>query len=153
MSQSAFDPDSFLNAEVQGEMSTKLIPAPVGEYMGIVDDVKARTWQSKDGSSSGVALDVSWSIEDENVKQLVKRDKVVVRQGIMLNLDDSGRISTKEGDNVGLGRLRQALNMNDPSKPFTPSMLVGQMGKVVVTHRMSGEDVFAEIKKVLPANS
>lgn len=147
---SAFDPDSFLNAEVQGEMSTKIVPAPVGEYMGIISEVKARTWQSKDGQKSGVALDILWSIEDEGVKQLVKRDKVLVRQDIMLNLDDSGRMSTKEGDNVGLGRLRQVLGMNDPSKPFTPSMMVGQMGKPVISHRMSGDDVFAEVKKVLP---
>lgn len=147
---SAFDPDQFLNSEIQGEMSTKLIPCPVGEYPAIIDSVKGRTWQSRDGTKSGVALDVMWSIEDENVKQFVKRDKVLVRQDIMLNLDEDNKISTKEGDNVGLGRLRAAVNLNDPSKPFTISMLTGQMAKVAVSHRMSGEDVFAEIKKVVP---
>ena len=147
---SVFDPDAFLNQSVEGENSTKVIVCPPGEYIAVAESATPRTWQSKDGAKSGVSLDIIWKIEDEGVKQICKRDTVQVKQSLFLDLDGN-KLSTKEGENVGLGRLRKAINLNDPSRPFALNMIPGQMAKVVVTHRTSDEDIFAEIKKVLPA--
>jgi hypothetical protein len=147
-----FDPNQFLDMSVDGAMDTKAVPVPVGEYIAIIEEVKARTWTAKDDpTKSGVALDILWSIDDANVKATLGRDKVTVKQGIMLDMTESGGLDLGKGKNLGLGRLRTALNLNQPGQPFAPSMLPGRVGKVKVEHRISGEDIFAEIKQVVAA--
>jgi hypothetical protein len=135
----SFDASSFLDASVTGQNDTKITPCPIGDYTGIIDKVNARQWTARDGTSSGVTLDVTWLIEDEGVKKELGRDTVTVRQGIMLDINAEGTgLDMGKGKNVGLGRLREALNMNKP----------GQAGLVSVSHRIDGEDVYSEIKKV-----
>ena len=57
-----------------------------------------------------------------------------------------------KGKNVALGRLREALGQNTPGKPWSFGMLVGQVAKVAVKHRITDAgDTFAEVKRVLPA--
>lgn len=146
----SFDPNTFLNTTVEGELDTKIIPCPVGEYNGISEKVDVKTWQSKDGSSSGLKVVVLWDIQDETVKQFVGRDKVLVPQDIMLDLTEEGGLDMGKGKNVGLGRLREALDMNRPGEPFAISNLQGRLALCSVTHRpgQSPEDVYAEIKRV-----
>jgi hypothetical protein len=146
-----FDVHSFLDAAVSGANDTKIVPCPAGEFRAIITKVEARTWASKDGSKSGIALDVSWDIEDPEVRQRLNRTEVIVRQGIMLDITPDNRIDTGVGKNVSLGRLREAVNMNDPSQPFSFNMLPGQMAVVTVTHRPDDRnpgDSFAEIRSV-----
>jgi hypothetical protein len=147
----SFDVDSFLNSTVSGANDTKLIPCPVGEYMGIISKVQPRQWQSKDGTTTGVALDVTWIIEDAGVKQLCNREEVQVRQGIMLDINPNGALDMGAGKNIGLGRLREAVGKNSPGEAFSFAMLPGLMAKVNVTHRPDERnpgDVFAEIRAV-----
>jgi hypothetical protein len=144
---SNFDPQSFLDASITESLDTKTIPCPVGEFMGIIDKVVPRQWTSKDGATSGIALDVFWLVEDESVKAFVGRDTVTVKQGIMLDTKDGG-LDTTKGKNIGLGRLREAVNMNQSGQPFSFAMLAGQAAKVSVSHRIAGEDTFAEVKTV-----
>ena len=59
----SFDPQSFLDAAVTGSNDTKIIPVPMGEYMGIIDKVAPRQWQSKDGTQSGVRQPVEVACE------------------------------------------------------------------------------------------
>jgi hypothetical protein len=146
----SFDPQSFLDSSINSANDTKVIPVPAGEFTGIVDKVAARQWTSKDGTMSGVTLDVTWLIDDEAVKQELGRPTVTCRQGIMLDMTPGGGLDMGKGKNVGLGRLREALNLNKPGQPFSFSMLPGQAGKVTVSHRVDGEDTYAEIKKVAP---
>lgn len=145
----SFDPASFLDMTVTGENSTQSVPVPAGEYTAIVTKVEPRTWTSKtDPSKSGVTLDLTWEIDDANVKQLLGRDKVTVRQGVMLDLTDSGALDMGRGRNVGLGRLREAVGLNSPGQAFSFSMLMGRLAKVAVNHRIDGENVYAEVKAV-----
>jgi hypothetical protein len=116
--------------------------------MGIIDKVSPRQWQSKDGSMSGIALDIIWLVEDSGVRQALGRDTITVKQGIMLDLTSQGGIDDGEGKNIGLGRLREAVNKNNPHEPFSFAMLPGLSAKIAVTHRISGEDTFAEVKAV-----
>lgn len=143
-----FDAQSFLDATVSSSNDTKVIPVPVGEYHGIVDKVSPRQWQSKDGTQSGIALDIVWLVEDSGVKQALGRETVTVKQGIMLDLTNQGGLDLSKGKNIGLGRLREAVGKNEEGQPFAFSMLPGLSAKISVSHRVSGEDTFAEVKAV-----
>lgn len=144
-----FDPNQFLDAQYTESNDTKITPVPVGEYVGLVDSVKVRQWASKDDpSKSGLTLDVVWSIDDAEVKQFLGREKITVKQGVMLDINEAGQLDFGKGRNVGLGRLREATLLNAPGVPFAFSMLPGRVAKVAVSHRINGEDVFAEVKAV-----
>lgn len=143
-----FDVDSFLSQQIDQSLDTKVTPPPIGEWQGVIEDVKARQWTKKDDpSKSGVALDVTWSLTDPTVLAHCARDKVTVRQGIMLDTD-GGSLALGPGKNIGLGRLREAVGLNTPGQPFSFAMLVGRMAKVKVAHRIEGEDVYGEVKGV-----
>lgn len=148
-----FDPNEFLQQTVEGVHDTKLINPEdnmAGEgYQILATKVECRTWQKKDDPSvSGLALDILWEILDEGVKTHCNRDKVLVKQGIMLDLTDSGQLDMSKGKNISLGRLREALDMNVAGQPFSFSMIEGRMAKGFVQHRVVGEDVYAEVKRV-----
>jgi len=143
----SFDAQSFLDSSVSGSNDTVVIPVPVGEYMGIIEKVLPRQWQSKDGTTSGVALDLFWLVEDDNVKQYLGRDTVSCKQGIMLDLTPAGAVDMAKGKNIGLGRLREAVGKNDDG-PFSFAMLPGLSAKISVQHRVSGDQTFAEVKGV-----
>lgn len=147
-----FNPDQFLEQTVDQAMDTVLIPVPVTEegYLAVIEKVDARAWQGKaDPSKSGVTLEVLWEIHDENVKKEVGREKVTIKQGIMLDLTDSGNLDLGKGKNVGLGRLREATGLNVAGQPFAFSMLPGKMSKVTVKHREHEGQIYAEVKGVL----
>jgi len=148
-----FSPDQFLDMQIDGTNDTKKVPCPAGEYLAIIDKVTPRSWTSKkDPTLSGVALDVLCQIEDEGVKSVTGRDKVIVKHGVMLELNEGGQgLDMGKGKNVGLGRLREAAGLNTPGQPFSFSMLVGRPIKVTVSHRIDGEDVFDEVKAVARA--
>ena len=144
-----FNPEQFLDTTLTESNDTKTIPVPVGEYTAVVEDVKCRQWTSKkDPSQSGITLEVIWNIDDSAVKELLGREKVTVKQGIMLDLTDSGGMDMGKGRNVGLGRLREALDLNTPGQPFSFSMLSGRLAKVSVSHRVVDDSIFAEVKAV-----
>lgn len=143
-----FNPDTFLQSSTTEVNDTKKIPCPVGEYIAVAEKVEARTWQSKDGLKSGLALDVTWTIDDAAAKEVTGRDNVQVRQGLMLDILESGGLDMGKGKNIALGRLREATGLNVPGQPFSPAMIQGRAAKVTVSHRVDGEDIYDEIKKV-----
>jgi hypothetical protein len=70
----------------------------------------------------------------------------------MLDLDPNGGLDMAEGKNVGLGRLREALGLNDPTESFSFNMLPGRMAKVRVGHREDSRDPeikYAEVQAVV----
>lgn len=149
---SMFDPNQYLDMQTTESNDTKVVPVPVGEYLAMVSEVKARSWTSKsDPTKSGIALDLQWEIEDTNVKSLLDRDKVTVKQGIMLDMTGSGGLDMGKGKNVGLGRVREATGLNTPGAPFAASMLTGRMAKVTVKHRVDGDTIYAEVSGVAKA--
>ena len=144
----SFDAQSFLSAAITSSNDTKVIPCPVGDYMGVIEKIQPRQWQSKDGTQTGIALDVFWIVEDANVKALLGRDTVTVKQSIMLDITPQGGLDTSKGKNIGLGRLREAVNKNADGVPFSFEMLPGLSARISVSHRVNGEDVYAEVKSV-----
>ena len=147
-----FDPKQFLEMSVDSANSTEFVVVPTGEYVAVIDSVDARPWQAKDDpSKAGMALDILWSIDDAGVKTLLARDVVKVKQGIMLDFTEEGALDMGKGRNVGLGRLRDAVGLNEPGRPFAPQMLVGRPAKVKVEHRADKNDpkiLYAEVKAV-----
>lgn len=147
--QSAFDPEAFLRGTVQGASSTQAKACPIGEYNAIIDDVKARPWASQEKGTSGTALDILWSIDSDVVRNELGRDKVIVPQGIMLDLTPSGGLDMGEGKNWRLGRLRDAVGLNDPSQDFNFLMLKGRAGKVKVEHEVYRDAPMAKVTGVV----
>lgn len=143
-----FDANSFLESSVSESNDTRVVPVPVGEYQGIIEKVEPRQWQSKDGTKSGIALDVFWLVEDANVKSYLGRDTVTVKQGVMLDTTPAGALDTTKGRNIALGRLREAVGKNQHGEKFSFSMLPGLAARISVTHRISGEETYAEVKGV-----
>lgn len=143
-----FDANSFLESSVSESNDTRVIPVPVGEYQGIIEKVEPRQWQSKDGTKSGIALDIFWLVEDSNVKSYLGRDTVTVKQGVMLDTTPAGALDTAKGRNIALGRLREAVGKNQSGEKFSFSMLPGLAARISVTHRISGEETYAEVKGV-----
>jgi len=147
----SFDPNTFLNTSYTDANDTKVIPVPAGEYQALAEKVDIKPWSSRDGSSSGVKLEIVWDILDDNVKALLGRDTVKVTQQQMLDLTETGAMDFSKGKNIGLGRIREALDLNKPGEPFSFGAIQGRLAKVLVSHRINGEDVYAEIKKIAKA--
>lgn len=144
----SFDPASFLDVSISDPNSTQLVPVPTGEYLGITGEPVPRNWTSKDGTKSGIAIDVPIEIDDAGVKALLEREKVTVRYGIMLDLNESGGIDTGKGKNVNLGRLREALGLNVAGQPFSFRMIPGRPVKVKIKQRVEGENIYSDVEAV-----
>lgn len=138
-----FDADVFLATPVEGELDTQLTPVPEGEYMAVAEDVKIRL------SGEYTFLDVRWSIDDANVKEVTGLPSSAVRQSMFLDLTESGGLDLGKGKNTGLGRLRAALGQNTGA-PWNPKMVEGQVALVKVTHRADATtgNVYSEVKNV-----
>jgi hypothetical protein len=145
-----FNPESFLDQVITEANDTVQVPVPAGEYMALVKSIKAATWQSKDGTKSGLKLEVVWDIQDPAVLTLLDRTSATCRQSIMLDVTEACGLDMGKGKNIGLGKLRTAVNMNAPGQPFSPSQLVGQCARVTVEHRIHNDAIFAEVKAVAP---
>jgi hypothetical protein len=145
------DLSSFMDLSISDANDTVVIPVPEGEYTAVAEEPVVRQWTSQDGTKSGIALDLQWVIDDQAVKTLLGRDKVTVKQGLMLDLNEQGGLDTGKGKNVGLGRLREACGLNVAGQPFSFRMLGGQVAKVAVKHRPDKNDtsvIYAEVKGV-----
>lgn len=148
----SFDPNIFLEQSFSEANSTKTEPCPAGEFLSVVKSFVLRPWTAKDDpTKGGLALDIIWNVEDEAVKAALDRKEVTVKQGIMLDLTETGSLDMSKGKNVGLGRLREAVGLNTPGQAFAFTMLTGQMAKIVVKHEPApnGEDIYANVKAVL----
>lgn len=144
-----FDPENFLNTQIDGENSTRQVPTPEGEYFAVCEEVKADTI----GQNDYPVLKLRWKIEDMDgsVKAATGRDENRVEQLIFLDLNNSGGLDMGEGKNVQLGRVRKALAQNKAGQPWAPSMMQGQVAKITVGHRADKNDPevkFDTVKRV-----
>jgi hypothetical protein len=145
------NPQDFLDQTVTGQNSTQRIPVPAAEYPALIDKVEYRQMNlpSQPGEIRHVC-DVTYSIDDANVKEITGLPKPTVRQTLWLDLTADGKLDMSKGKNVDLGRLREALGLNDPEKPFSFSQLKGMACFIKVEHNPSkdGKDVFANVASV-----
>lgn len=133
-----FDMNAFLQQTTTEQGSIVSVPIPIGEYVSVIEEVKARPWQGKkDPSQTGIAIDLVYNIDDAKVKEVLGRPKVTVTQGIMLELTESGQLDMSPGRNVQLNRVREATGLNVKGAPFAPAMFQGKVVKVAIGHRPS----------------
>lgn len=144
---SNFDPASFLNTEVNAAFATEFTPVPEGEYPAQILDVSARTVNTKNGER--IIASVRWMICDQSVAELLGSDKPTVKQDIWVDMEENGTLSTGINKNIGLGRLRKALNQDDPNRPWSFAMLNGGSARVKVKHSLDGDKIRAEISDVV----
>jgi len=144
----SFDPTSFMDASFEGQLDTKLVPVPIGEWAAVIEDPKMTEWKSKDGEKSGWKLSMMLKIEAPEVAAITKRDINRVRHDIMLDITENGTLDMGPGKNIGLGQLREALGMNKPGEKFSFRSFDGKMLKTRVGHRTDGENTYAESKAV-----
>jgi len=152
-----FNPEEFMNSTVEDAMSTKIIPCPAGEWLGLIaDEVKVKEViggpSSKNPGVSFPVLTVIFSIDDPKVTSITERVPTKVRYECFLDIGDNGKLDIKAGRNVGLGRLREAVGLNQSGVPFSFRMLQGKTARVAVTHRTDGDAIYDEVKGVAPAN-
>ena len=145
-----FDPQQFLDTTLTDANSTQYIPIPEKDYTLLSTDVKARPWTSKDQTQSGIAIDITYEVDDPELKTLLGREKVQVKQGIMLDLNPGGGIDTGKGKNVALGRVREAMGLNVPGQPFNFRMMVGQVVKGHIKPRVDGDQIYNDVTAVAP---
>lgn len=147
-----FNPAAFMEQVVTEANDTVVIPVPEGEYTGVVESFKIDTWSSRDGTKSGVKLKLVWALDAPGLKEAIGGRDPKVNHDVMLDTDERGNLDMGKGKNIGLGRLRAALDLNSPGQPFTFNSLPGKMAKVMVKHRTgeTAENIFAEVKAVAP---
>jgi len=145
-----FDPQQFLQSTFTEANDTVFEPIPAGEYFATIAEIKPNAGTSKDGNP-WTRIDITWSLTDPALAERLGRTKLTVRQGIMLDITDSGGLDMGKGRNIALGRLRDALGLNVPGEPFSFLMLTGRSAKVNVTQRIYEGKVFNDIKDVARA--
>lgn len=146
-----FSAEAFLNQSVEGPLSTRQDPVPVGDYKAIAD--KLEVAKAGTGDDAKPILRVTWKLIDAGELSAIGREVASVRQDIWLDLDDEGTaLDFSKGKNIGLGRVFEALGLNNGGA--TPGMIKGQMAIVHVDHRTSPKDpsaVFDSVTRVAAA--
>jgi len=143
---STFDPDTFLHTEYEGQLDTRRVPLPEGEYVGVIADINPGS------TPKGTAfMEVRWDIEHPELEGEIGRPRSQVRQTVWLDLTEAGDLDFGKGKNIQLGKLRAAVGQNAPGQPWSPSQLVGQSARVRVKHRPDKNDseiVYEEVSGV-----
>lgn len=157
---SLFNPDTFLDTQIEGPLSTKPVVHPIGTYQSLIKEVKGRKVQGDKGMMAFLDIyhevDGNQPIDDGTgrmVKEVTNRDKITVVDSVILDLTPGGNLDNREGMNFRLGRYRAALGQNDlpPGTNWSPRMLMGQPVKVEVAHRNDKNDptiVYTQVKGI-----
>lgn len=147
-----FDPASFLTQETSDQMDTQFILIPAGEYPALIKSVDARQQQNpNEPTQLWTILDVTYAIDDQGVREETGLPQPTIRQSIFLDLTEDGKLDTGKGKNVNLGRLREAVGLNQPGQAFSFGSLAGQACVVAVAHNPDKKDpdvIYANVKKV-----
>jgi len=116
-----FDADSFLQATVEGQLSTSRPSIPeLQDAQLVVKDLGIKV------SGDFTILDVVFICDEESAREATGMAEPQIKHGVFLDLDSSGALDMGEGKNVDLGRLRAALGQNDGG-PWAPAQMIGQV--------------------------
>lgn len=141
-----FDINNLMNTMLEDANSTVATPVPEGEYVATVKEVTGRVVTAQ-GRETPI-LRVRWEIDSEDVAAVTGRKVNVVPQDLWLDMTPRGSLDMGPGMNVALGRLREALGQNESGKPWGFGAMVGQVARILVTHRTTDQGPFADVKTV-----
>ena len=151
---SMFDPETFMNSELEGAMSTSLILIPPQDWPAKITKAVAKK-AVVEGEDRGI-IDVQWCIEDPACVKVTKQEKNFAKQAIWLDFtfkDNQPALDFSEGKNVALGALREALGQNKERGKWQPQMLVGGLARIRIGHkpdRTNPEIIYNEVRRVAP---
>lgn len=155
MSESLFNPETFLETETSEAGSTVVPTLAPGEYaQAVIISVKAR----KAGEYGFIDLTYEFGgstlcPDGRTIQQAYNRDKMTARQSLILDLTPGGTLDMGEGKNVKLNRVRKAVNQNIPGQLWKPGMLNGQLvNRVKVIQRSDKNDpsvLYTEVSDVV----
>lgn len=149
MSANLFSPETFLDATTTEE-SIKRPPMPAGrDFVSTLKNIKSRTWQGKkDPTKSGIVIDVTHEFDlnayPEVKAQLGGLEKVLITDGIMLDLTENGAIDYSPGKNGKLRLYRDATGLNQAGQPFSIRMFEGRNVRTRIKH-VPSETVAGEV--------
>lgn len=130
-----FDAEQFLNLTIDSPFIDR-IPLPTGEYTAMIGTIKPRTWTNKDGTKSGVALDIPLVVDvpAEAQQTCGFGPTTQMTDSAMLDLVESGGFDFGPGKNRVLKDYREATDLNRPGEKFGLTMLQGKVIRIKVTH-------------------
>ena len=140
---SIFDPEAFLNTDIEGSCATSFSPIPDHEALLVVKKVEPKA------SGDYAILDVTFLVDSDEAREETGQDEPTVRVGIFLDIDDNGMLDLGKGKNVQLGRLRAALGQNDGGA-WSPAGMVGETCLGHVTQRPDKNDsekIYNDVKQ------
>jgi hypothetical protein len=143
----------FLDMEMN-EALERRAPLPVGDYTGVIGDVKARAWSSqKDTSKSGIAWDVPivLDVPAELQTELGLPPTLNVKDSIMLDLTEAGGLDMGKGKNGRLRTYREALDMNKPGESFSARKMTGGIVRVKISHELYQDNIMERVAGVAKA--
>ena len=131
---SDFNPESFMQTQMEGDFTTTEITLPDGEYSGTIDAVSVRVWQPDDGGPAKPILQINWRLDGDRIEALFKQDSILADQRIFLTtVDGTPNGPLDKEHNQQLARTLQALNML--GNRWSPEMFVGKTATVKATTR------------------
>ena len=148
-----FNPEDFKKSVTTQEGSTKVTPCPTGEWIAKIDKVTFRQNPGKkDPSQTYTFGDISYEVDNDEVRRICDREKVTVRQSFSVDLSEDGSsLDMGKGKNVALNRVRDAVGQNQAGQAWSPEMLEGKILRVKVKHRPDDNDpsiLYGEVASV-----
>lgn len=143
MSESVFNPETFMGTTTEQAGDTTYTPPPAKEYERMqVMKVEGRQITSKKTATFGqtyTMIEVTWELLDDDARKVTANDHPTARQSIFVDTLASGALDFGKNKNVPLGRLRDAVGQNKSGKKWAPSHLMGQFARGVVKHETNDE--------------
>lgn len=131
-----FDAEQFLSITIDSPFTDR-IPLPVGEYTALIGTIKPRAWTSKDGTKSGVALDIPLVVDvpAEAQQSCGFGPTTQLTDSAMIDLVEGGMgFDFGPGKNRVLKDYREATDLNRPGEKFGLTMLQGKVIRIKITH-------------------
>lgn len=146
MSDSIFNPETFLGTATEVAGATRYFPPPAKEYpRAQITKVEGKQIESKQPATLGqkyIVIEVTWELLDDEARKATEMDHPTARQSIFVDLTPQGGLDFGKNKNVPLSKLREAVGQNKSGKKWAIAHLMGQSARVIVIHdpdRTTGE--------------
>jgi hypothetical protein len=157
---SSFDPTAFLDATTT-EALVRRPPLPVGDYLGITQEITSETWSSnkpdakvKSGVKFNVPVKIDLSAYPDQKAAVGGIESITLTAGVMIDstvVNGRTTIDWGVGKNGGLRRWREATGCNNPGETFSPRQMSGRQVLVKIKHRVYQGEAYDEIDSVAKA--
>jgi len=145
-----FDTEEMLNMQTEGAMETSFTPVPEGEWPAAISKEPAFRQGTSEKGNDWVAMDLTWEINDDSVREVTGMEKPTARQTLFLDFNDAGGLDLGKNSNIQLGRLREALGQNGAG-PWSFGNLEGSSAVVRVEHEEYKDAVYGKVVGVAAA--